>query len=142
MRKDECGMRNERREENPDAGKARGRDLRERTKQFALTIIRFCAKFPDTPEGRLVRGQLLRCGTSPGAQYREADRARSTPEFISKMESALQELAETAYWLEITRDARIMPEVDMQPILVETNELIAIFTSSIKTAKLRRSASV
>lgn len=113
-------------------------DLRERTKQFALAILQFCAKLPRSPEGLLVRGQLLRCGSSPGAQYREAARARSRAEFISKTEACLQELDESAYWLEITRDGKIMPETSVRPLLAETNELIAIFAKSVNTAKANR----
>lgn len=115
-------------------------DLRERTKQYALAIIRFCARLPSTPEGNLIRGQLLRSGTSPGAQYREAASGRSRAEFISKTESCLQELDESAYWLEIIRDGRIMPEPDVRPLLAETHELIAIFAKSVTTAKSNRPA--
>src|SRR5438270_10628305 len=84
--------------ERPKPGN-RDWDLRERLLQFAIRIIKLACSLPDTPEGRLVRGQLIRCGTSPGAQYREACRARSRAEFVSKMESSQQELDETDYWL-------------------------------------------
>jgi four helix bundle protein len=119
-------------------GSGRAWDLRERTKQFALMILKFCAMLPPTPEGNLVRGQLLRCGTSPGAQYREASRGRSRAEFISKSESCLQELDESAFWLELTRDGNIMPEPKVRPVLMEVNELIAIFAASVNTAKANR----
>ena len=79
--------------------------------------------------------QVLRSGTSPGAQYREVCRSRSPAEFISKMGGGLQELDETAYWLELLVDSGIVPEKRMADLLEETNELIAIFTSSIITAK-------
>ncbi len=110
-------------------------DLRERTLQFALRIIRLCAELPDTPAGRLIRGQLLRCGTSPGAQYREACRARSANEFISKTQASLQELDETEYWLELTERSCTMPAAQLAALKAEANELIAIFNSSVKTAK-------
>jgi len=77
-------------------------DLAQRLMSFSVRIVRLCAQLPKTSEGRLVQNQLLRCGTSVGAQHREAKRARSPAEFLSKMESAQQELDETAYWLELT----------------------------------------
>ena len=109
-------------------------DLRERTLQFALRIIRLCAELPETPVGRLIRGQLLRCGTSPGAQYREACRARSPSEFISKMRASLQELDETDYWLELTERSNTLPAARLADLKAEARELIAIFNSSVKTA--------
>jgi len=83
--------------------------------------------------------QVLRSGTSVGAHHREASRARSTAEFISKMEGGLQELDETAYWLELLVGSKTVPPDDMQGLLDETEELMAIFTASVKTAKGRKS---
>jgi four helix bundle protein len=77
------------------------RDLKTRTKQFALRIIRLYKALPNTVEAQVIGKQVLRSGTSVGAQYREATRARSDAEFISKIESGLQELEETIYWLEL-----------------------------------------
>ena len=110
-------------------------DLRQRTLQFALRVIRLCAALPDTPEGRLIRGQLLRCGTSPGAQYREACRSRSSSEFISKIQSAQQELDETDYWLTLIECADMLPASRLTDLKAEANELIAIFAASARTAK-------
>jgi four helix bundle protein len=73
-------------------------ELKERLLQFAIRVFKLCSALPNTPEGRIIRGQLLRCGTSPGAQYSEACRARSVAEFVSKIESAQQELDESDYW--------------------------------------------
>src|SRR5947209_20465587 len=115
------------------------RDLRQRTLQFALRIIRLCAALPDPPEGRLIRGQLLRCGTSPGAQYREACRARSSAEFVSKIESSQQELDETDYWLALIEYAGILPASRLLDLKAEANELIAIFAASARTAKANES---
>jgi four helix bundle protein len=112
-------------------------DLRERLVQFSIRIIKLCASLPNTPEGRLVRGQLLRCGTSPGAQYREACRSRSQAEFISKVESSNQELDETDYWLLIIERTAMVNPTDLVPLQEETRELIKIFTASAKTAKAR-----
>ena len=113
-------------------------DLRERTLQFSLKILKLSASLPNTPEGRVVRGQLVRCGTSPGAQYREACRARSPAEFISKVESAQQELDETDYWLEIIERAGMEPSATVAALKNEVRELIAIFAASARTAKARR----
>lgn len=111
------------------------RDLRERLMQFSLRVLRLCASLPETPAGRLGRGQLLRSGTSPGAQCREACRARSSAEFISKIESLQQELDETAYWLELIERAAILPAERVGDIRTETDELLAIFAASARTAK-------
>jgi len=78
---------------------------------------------------------MLRSGTSVGAQYREGCRARSDAEFISKIESALQELEETTYWLELLTDAEIVKVERLKELLCEANELAAILTASVKTVK-------
>lgn len=82
--------------------------------------------------------QVLRSGMSPGAQYREAFRSRSRAEFLSKIGGALQELDETAYWLELIVESGIVPARRMSELLKETNELIAIFTAAAKTTKRNR----
>jgi four helix bundle protein len=110
-------------------------DLRERTKAFALRIIRLYATLPKTTEAQILGKQLLRSGTSVGAQYREASRAKSPADFINKMEGALQELDETDYWLELLGDSEIVAHGRLTDIRGETNELIAIFVASVKTAK-------
>ena len=111
------------------------RDLRVRTKDFALRIIRMYRALPRSGEAGVIGRQILRSGTSVGAQYREASRAKSPRDFISKMEGSLQELDETAFWIELLTEAEIMPEERMSDLAKETEELIAIFVSSIKTAK-------
>jgi len=110
-------------------------DLRTRTKAFALRIIRLYSALPKTTEAQVIGRQLLRCGTSVGAHYREANRAKSTPDFISKIEGGLQELDETDYWLELLGDSEIIPPSRLVDSRTETNELIAIFVTSVKTAK-------
>jgi four helix bundle protein len=120
-------------------GKARGADLRERTKRFALNIIRLSSRLNRSMEAQVIARQLLRSGTSVGAQYREADRARSTAEFISKMESALQELSETEYWLELLIESGLAANMDLNEIISEVRQLTAIFVASVRTAKMRRS---
>jgi four helix bundle protein len=113
-------------------------DLRERTKSFALRVIRMVSALGRTPAASVLGNQVLRSGTSVGAQYREACRSRSKAEFISKMESSIQELDETAYWLELLSDGGIVRPKRLFDLRQETNELIAIFTASVKTAKRNR----
>jgi four helix bundle protein len=113
-------------------------NLRERTKEFALRIVRMATALPRSTAANVLGGQVLRSGTSVGAQYREACRSRSPAEFISKMESAIQELDETSYWLELLADSSIVSSKRLVDLRRETDELIAIFTASVKTAKKNR----
>jgi four helix bundle protein len=110
-------------------------DLQKRTKSFALRIIRMYVALPKTTEAQVIGKQVLRSGTSVGASYREAMRARSRAEFISKIECGLQELEETTYWLELLVDSEIIPEERLKELRKEAEELIAILVSSVKTAK-------
>ncbi len=110
-------------------------DLRKRTKEFALAIIRLYSSLPKTTEAQVLGKQVLRSGTSVGAQYREAQRAKSDADMISKFEGALQELDETEYWLELLQDAGIVPAEKIKPLVAETNELIAIFVTIVKRLK-------
>ena len=110
-------------------------DLRCRTKAFALCVIRLYTSLPKTTEAQVLGKQVLRSGTSVGAHYHEAKRARSTAEFVSKLGGALQELSETIYWLELLQDAGIRSATEMRPIISEANELMAILTASSRTAQ-------
>lgn len=101
----------------------RKRDLRARTKAFALVIVRLYVTLPKTTEAQVLSRQVLRSGTSPGAHYREATRARSTAEFVSKIEGALQELEETVYWLELLIEAGIIDESAVSGLLQKAEEL-------------------
>ena len=111
------------------------RDLRIRTKAYALRVIRLYGSLPKTTEAQVIGRQLLRCGTSPGAHYREATRARSKAEFISKIEGGLQELDESGYWLELLIESGIIARSLLADLCAETDELIAMFTASAITAK-------
>jgi four helix bundle protein len=111
------------------------RDLRVRTREFALRIIRLYSSLPKSVEIQVIGKQLLRSGTSVGAHYREAYRARSTAEFISKIGGALMELEETAYWVELLEHGSFVKPVLLRPLQQEINELTAILVSSSKTAK-------
>ena len=93
---------------------------------------------PKKTEAQVLGKQVLKSGTSVGAHYREAKRARSSAEFISKIEAGQQELEETAYWLELLVDAGIVPGKRLEALRKEADELMAIFVSSAKTAKKER----
>ena len=109
-------------------------DLSERTKQFALAVIQLGGHLPHSNSAQILGRQLLRSGTSIGANYREARHARSKAEFVSKIHIALQEARETAYWLELIFDANICQEAGVQALVQEASELCAIFIASARTA--------
>jgi four helix bundle protein len=110
-------------------------DLRKRTKDFAIQIIRLYSGLPKTTEASVMGRQILRSGTSVGAHYREATRARSTAEFISKIEGGLQELEETIYWLELLTETKTVNNTKTQYLFQESEELMRILVASVKTAK-------
>jgi four helix bundle protein len=115
-------------------------ELKTRTKAFALRIIRLYQALPKSGEAQVIGKQILRSGTSIGAQYREACRAKSPADFINKMEGSLQELDETSYWLELLVESNIMSAEKLTDLQKETNELTAIFVASVKTTKKNRAA--
>ena len=111
-------------------------DLKPRTKKFALRIIRMYSKLPERDTVAQVLGkQVLRSGTSVGANYREASRARSKPEFIAKTGDCLKEIEETEYWLELLLDSGCVSAAQITNLLDETRQLIAIFTTINKRSK-------
>lgn len=110
-------------------------DLRLRTKKFALRIIKMCAALPNNREGRKMGDQVFRSGTSVGANYREAYRARSKAEFISKLGDAQKELEETIYWMELLAESRTVKAAKLRLLFAEADELMAIFSSTIKNSK-------
>lgn len=112
-------------------------DLRTRTKQFALRIVRLYSALPNSTVVQVIGKQLLRSGTSVGVHYREAARARSDAEFISKFETGLQELDETTYWLELLVESEIMPAQRLAELQEESNELVAILVACVKNVKSR-----
>src|SRR4051794_12592258 len=101
-------------------------DLRMRTKAFALRVIRLCSSLPKSGPPGVISRQLVRSGTSVGAQYREAHRARSTAEFVSKLESSIQELDESIYWIELLTESGAIKSERLAPLVAEANELMAI----------------
>ncbi len=110
-------------------------DLKDRTKQFALRIIRLFGSLPKTTEAQVLGKQVLRSGTSVGANYREAHRGRSKAEFIAKCGDSLKELEESAYWLELLVDAEIVSAEKLAPLRDECDQLTAIFVTIIKKAR-------
>jgi four helix bundle protein len=111
------------------------KDLRERTKKFALKIIQLVSSLPNTREADIIGRQLLKAGTSVGANYREANRARSKAEFRAKIGIVEQESDESLYWLEILKESRIAKGKLLEELLVEADELVAIFTTIGKKSK-------
>jgi four helix bundle protein len=111
-------------------------DLKLRSKAFALRIIRMYSKLPKNNAVAQVLGkQVLRSGTSVGANYREASRGRSKAEFIAKIGDCLKEIEETEYWLDLLVDSGCIPAAKMFSLLDETRQLLAIFTTIDKKAK-------
>lgn len=113
-------------------------DLKVRTRKFAVRIIRLYKALPNSVEAQIIGKQILRSGTSVGAQYREATRARSDAEFISKIESASQELEETIYWFELLIEVEVFKIEKLESLMNEADELMAIFVSSVKKVKERK----
>jgi four helix bundle protein len=135
MQNDECRIKQEEEMPMPERNP---HDLKRRTLTFAAEVIRLCGKLPRRFDAETVGKQVLRSATSVGAHYREAGRARSPAEFVSKMEVGLQEVDETAYWLELLVEADLVPAENLAALRKETDELTAIFVASIRTAKARR----
>jgi four helix bundle protein len=109
--------------------------LKDRTRGFALRIVGMYRALPRTEEARIIGKQVLRSGTSIGANYRAACRARSRAEFVAKLGIVLEESDETAFWLDLLRDAAIFPDEKLKDLRREANELISIFVASMRTAK-------
>jgi len=115
------------------------KDLKQRTKEFALRIISLVEALPRGRTADVIGGQLLRSGTSVGSNYRSACRARSTADFISKMGIVEEEADESLFWMELLVEAELMGEQRVQDLMKEADEILAITVSSIKTAKIRKS---
>jgi four helix bundle protein len=111
------------------------RHLEVRTKKFAISIIKMSAKLPETMEGKVVRNQVTKSGTSIGANYREANRSRSKADFINKIMICESEASETLYWLEIISDLDWSISDKIQLVVSEATEILAIFTSIDKNIK-------
>ena len=112
-----------------------GKLLEVRTKKFAMDVIELSALMANTTENRVIKNQVTKSGTSIGANYREANRSRSKPDFGNKISICESECSETGYWLEIIDEMNWVEKQKLDPILNETNELLAIFTSIGKNLK-------
>jgi four helix bundle protein len=117
-------------------------EMRNRTKQFALRIIGLSAAIPRTREGNVLGHQLLKSGTSVGANYREALRASSSRHFVTILETALREADETDYWLELLAESAVIKPLRLAPLAKECRELIAILSATVRTAKRRTDKNV
>jgi four helix bundle protein len=113
-------------------------ELKHRTKAFALRVVKLYVALPKSVEAQVLGKQLLRSGTSVGAQYREAQRAKSNLDFISKIEGALQELEESSYWLELIEEAGIFAAERLNPLRHEAEELMAILVTIAKEVKRKQ----
>jgi len=118
-----------------DGVSSKQQQLRERTKKFALRIIRLFRHLPRTTEAQVLGKQLLRCGTGVAANYRAAGRARSKAEFVSKMGIVVEEADETVFWIECLVESEIVKQELLQDLQAEANELLAIFAASQRTAR-------
>ena len=114
---------------------AADKNLKDRTKQFALRVMRLYRALPRHEEARIIGRQLLRSGTSVGANYRAACRARSKAEFVAKLGIVLEEADETVFWLELLQESRLVSEQKLALLVQEARELTAISVTSICTAK-------
>ncbi len=105
------------------------KELEKRTRKFSVRIIRLSTKLPNTPEARVIRNQITKSGTSIGANYREANRARSKADFKNKIKICESEASETQYWLEVIVDAKWLSYEEVKADYEECSELLALFTS-------------
>jgi four helix bundle protein len=117
-------------------------ELKARTKEFALRIMRLVDTLPNTVKGRAIANQIMRNATSVAANYRAACRARSRAEFIAKIGVVEEEADETAFWLELIIDSNIRSEKQIEALLKEAGELIAIMASSRKSAVANRKSAI
>jgi four helix bundle protein len=104
---------------------------------FAIRVVRFYSSLPKATEVQVMGKQVLRSGTSVGANYREACRSRSKAEFVAKLGDCLKELDESSYWFELLKETGITTAVNLEPLQKECNELLAIFTTISKKCKTR-----
>ena len=114
---------------------SQAQELKERTKQFAIRVVRLFRSLPKTEEARITGNQALRSGTSVAANYRAVCRARSKAEFVAKIGVVVEEADETVFWLELLAETGIVAQARMDGLLAEANELLAIFAASQRTSK-------
>lgn len=115
-------------------------ELKKRTKQFGLRIMKLVDALPQSTAGWAIGKQLIRAGTAVGANYRAACRGRSKAEFTAKLGVVIEEADECGYWLELIMDGELLPRAQVEQLHQEANELAAIFVASVRTAKNQQSA--
>jgi four helix bundle protein len=113
-------------------------EFKKRTKQLALRVIELVEQLPKTRTADILGRQLIRSGTSVGANYRSACRGKSTADVLSKLAIVEEEADETIYWLELLVEAKIVTEIEVAELMKETNEIVAMIVASIKTLRGRR----
>lgn len=117
-------------------------ELLARTKAFSLRVLKLVDHLPRTTSGRAIGNQLVRSGTSIGANYRAACRSRSQAEFAAKLGVVAEEADETIYWLELIRDGSLLPENKLTDLLKEADELTAIFTAGRRTSSRNQTSKI
>jgi four helix bundle protein len=110
-------------------------EMKRRTKAFSLAIIELISEFPNSLVGKKIADQLIRSGTSVGANYRAVCRAKSKADLVNKLSIVLEEADESLYWLEIVAESDLAPSTRIDPLMNEINEIISIIVASIKTSK-------
>lgn len=116
-------------------GRETGKDIQRRSRQFAVRIIKLASKLPRTPAGLVIARQLIKCGTSVGANTIEAQDASSKKDFINKMSIALRECKEAKYWLEVIGESGLLSVGILERDYQEADELCAIYSTIVKNAK-------
>lgn len=111
-------------------------ELKNRFKNWALAVLKFCTTLPDTPEYRIIRYQLVKSSTSSAANYRAALRGKSSPDFINKLKIVEEELDESLFWFEMIVGLDVKWKEQITPLYIEGNELLSITVASIKTRRL------
>ncbi len=114
------------------------KELQQRTKKFHVDVIKLCERFPKNAAGFETAKQLIRAAGSVGANYRASVRAKSSADFIYKIEIVLEEADESHYWLEVVRDAEMVKGLELDRLINEANQLTAIFAATDKTAKTNK----
>jgi four helix bundle protein len=117
-------------------------ELQQRTKSFALRVLKLIEQLPNTIGGRVLANQIARSATSVGANYRAACRARSRAEFASKLGTVAEEADESLYWLELIRDGNFVPEKKLASLVSEADELTAIFTAGRRTSSKNQTSKI
>jgi len=111
-------------------------ELKKQTKYYGLRVIKLVEVLPRSEAALVIGNQLLRSGTAMDANYRSACRARSKPDFISKVSIALEEADESLYWMEMLTEAGILSQEHLLPLMREADEIVAILAASVKTARI------